>query len=608
MLHNTSRRLLCLPLGALTLLTGTSLSGCVPTEEPEAPPTVIIVDDDEAEVTPPEPVCGNGVVEGDEVCDDGVNDGMAGSCLADCSGEGVSTCGNGVIDDGEHCDGTLGMVSCNALGFDGGGTSQCTTSCALDVTTCTGVRRLPDVEGSSIGVSADNRFEIYQDIQLECDESTCYSDPGEPGVIYTLDLAGGDVISHGQELATISLTPIDAQRYWILADWDREDHHGQLQIRRFDGTADPVVVASRVSVDNFVNTHATHLGYVDTDGNAWVVRHGEVDPVKVYAADRWISSFVLGPDGTTALIEEDEKVAWLSLDGGRIDFDGHVSTSSADGRWAVVTPVDRVGAQVISITSGAVLKTLVRPLDAAHFSPSSNFLYMRETACSFQSRTSVMSLPDGETTTFGECARYQFHGLEHFTDDDRWLMQSRYLEEGGQNELVFTDLDTRETTVIPYRFVSDGDDNPVYAYERSSEQLIFSGVHSDGTGSRAHRLELSTGTVHALGDDFAGADAEDGGWLIARRSDPSTWTWDRYFMTPNGSSEIIARRTDWITTVSTVPGLYVVQRESTRGLFFARRGQSTLEPLSEESAWDVRVYGPYLVWRDFDGAWLTIPH
>lgn len=48
-------------------------------------------------------VCGDGEVEGDEVCDDGVNDGGYGSCAVDCSALGPH-CGDGELGGPEVCD------------------------------------------------------------------------------------------------------------------------------------------------------------------------------------------------------------------------------------------------------------------------------------------------------------------------------------------------------------------------------------------------------------------------------------------------------------------------------------------------------------------------
>jgi cysteine-rich repeat protein len=67
------------------------------------------------------PVCGNGVVEDDEVCDDGVNDGSYGSCNADCTAPGPF-CGDGAVngeepcDDGDDVDGNGCNVDCVVSG------------------------------------------------------------------------------------------------------------------------------------------------------------------------------------------------------------------------------------------------------------------------------------------------------------------------------------------------------------------------------------------------------------------------------------------------------------------------------------------------------------
>jgi len=69
----------------------------------------------------PEAVCGNGVVEGDEDCDDG-NRTNSDLCSSICEVRGWGGCGNGVVDIGEACD-------------DGNGVDDdaCTNSCGLPV-------------------------------------------------------------------------------------------------------------------------------------------------------------------------------------------------------------------------------------------------------------------------------------------------------------------------------------------------------------------------------------------------------------------------------------------------------------------------------------------
>jgi cysteine-rich repeat protein len=70
-------------------------------------------DDPTGEDTDAEPVCGDGIVNGDEVCDDGINDGSYGSCLEDCSGY-AEHCGDGIVNGDEVCDDGV-----NDGGYDG---------------------------------------------------------------------------------------------------------------------------------------------------------------------------------------------------------------------------------------------------------------------------------------------------------------------------------------------------------------------------------------------------------------------------------------------------------------------------------------------------------
>jgi hypothetical protein len=117
-----------------------------------------------------DPVCGDGVVDDGEACDDGINDGSYGGCAPDCSalaancgdanvddGDGevcddgvndggyegcnadclslAAYCGDGIIDDVEACDGdALGDNTCESEGFDGGELSC--GDCALNTESC----------------------------------------------------------------------------------------------------------------------------------------------------------------------------------------------------------------------------------------------------------------------------------------------------------------------------------------------------------------------------------------------------------------------------------------------------------------------------------------
>jgi cysteine-rich repeat protein len=62
-------------------------------------------------VTTCSPVCGNGTVEGNEVCDDGKNDGSPGGCLPGCLGR-APFCGDGVVTTPpEACDDGSNLVT-----------------------------------------------------------------------------------------------------------------------------------------------------------------------------------------------------------------------------------------------------------------------------------------------------------------------------------------------------------------------------------------------------------------------------------------------------------------------------------------------------------------
>jgi hypothetical protein len=97
------------------------------------------------------PTCGDGIIDGDEVCDgadlgsetcasQGFSNGPLG-CLGDCAGFdtsacGNASCGNGVQDAGEDCDGPdLGGADCGSLGFDNGSLA-CAFDCTLNTSGC----------------------------------------------------------------------------------------------------------------------------------------------------------------------------------------------------------------------------------------------------------------------------------------------------------------------------------------------------------------------------------------------------------------------------------------------------------------------------------------
>ena len=55
-------------------------------------------------VDEPEPVCGNGIIEPPETCDDGTFNGRATVCNTTCDGPTPPVCGNGITEPPETCD------------------------------------------------------------------------------------------------------------------------------------------------------------------------------------------------------------------------------------------------------------------------------------------------------------------------------------------------------------------------------------------------------------------------------------------------------------------------------------------------------------------------
>lgn len=96
-------------------------------------------------------VCGNETIEGDEVCDDGINNGQYGYCNSECTAEGPY-CGDGDIYSAEEqCDGSsLESETCVSLDFYGG-TLACEGDCTFDTSSCTGTPPPPPSGGGGGG-------------------------------------------------------------------------------------------------------------------------------------------------------------------------------------------------------------------------------------------------------------------------------------------------------------------------------------------------------------------------------------------------------------------------------------------------------------------------
>ncbi len=120
-------------------------------DDAPAPTTAPPMDDGEDDGAPAEPMCGNNIIDGEDVCDGtelgetescvalGFEQGQL-ACTANCGGYDLSDCGffecgNGKEEGEEDCDGTVGKETCVSQGFDNG-TLFCTMDCEYNDDGC----------------------------------------------------------------------------------------------------------------------------------------------------------------------------------------------------------------------------------------------------------------------------------------------------------------------------------------------------------------------------------------------------------------------------------------------------------------------------------------
>ena len=140
------------------------------------------------------PICGNGIVEAGEECDD---EGESANCDEDCT---IAACGdlhvNGAA--GEECeDDDLGTGTCEKLGFDVG-TLACGTGCSYDESGC---YVLPEEPVLQLSFSQVKRFDFSWEAVAGADyyrieESVA---PSEPFVQIGEDIMG-ESVSHEMPL------------------------------------------------------------------------------------------------------------------------------------------------------------------------------------------------------------------------------------------------------------------------------------------------------------------------------------------------------------------------------------------------------------------------
>lgn len=213
------------------------------------------------------PICGDGLVQGNEVCDDGVNDGSYGGCLPGCMGRGPH-CGDGTVNGPEVCD-----DGSNTTLYGGLTSGACAPGCVLAPYCGDGV--VSNNEQCDEGVlngsgpcSLDCKGDFYypasftQDFQGTCPPGTRvqWLDAGlqanfpESGGTYpSIDVAvqAGDEVSALQPTAPISIgsltgPPEDQSSFWTNFEVKtplEAEHLEQKKLLRLTLTLNPTVDA-----------------------------------------------------------------------------------------------------------------------------------------------------------------------------------------------------------------------------------------------------------------------------------------------------------------------------------------------------------------------------
>lgn len=154
-------------------------------------------------------VCGNNIIEGDELCDlgqlagetcqsQGFQGGQLG-CLLTCEAYntlGCFVCGNGIVDLPEDCEGEIDeKTTCETLGFQDG-TVTCGADCLYDTSDCSicgdGIRQGPEAcDGLDLGGETCESLGFDEGV-LGCNIPTCGHDfSGCSGGQYFQDFEGG---------------------------------------------------------------------------------------------------------------------------------------------------------------------------------------------------------------------------------------------------------------------------------------------------------------------------------------------------------------------------------------------------------------------------------
>ncbi|MFH2010992.1 MAG: hypothetical protein ABI333_30615 [bacterium] len=130
-----------------------------------------------------DPHCGNGIVEGIEACDDGLqnSDTAPDACRSDCT---LARCGDAVADTGEGCDGAdLAQQTCSDISPFNHGTLSCASGCTLDTSQCyqcgnSTIEPGEDCEGGNLAGGTCSSVAGLSDGTLACTGACAYDTAG----------------------------------------------------------------------------------------------------------------------------------------------------------------------------------------------------------------------------------------------------------------------------------------------------------------------------------------------------------------------------------------------------------------------------------------------
>lgn len=249
-------------------------------------------------------VCGDGVLGGDEDCDDGntdPDDGCDAACAVEagwaCEGAGPSACaevcGDGMLVGAEVCDGDVGEATCARQGYDRGMLACDAVSCTYDTSGCFVVENLQNDNGNcsanEVGCSnGSGTFGNPQDA-LECFTSALvpplqvreveyflgagtvplpdalelivheWAGPGNlPGaLVQSIPLAPADIVAGGNTIALIPAVDVAASTFCV--GFHGEDPGDAFRVDFTDaaGTGESYLLAPASGCEHMVYTEVS---------------------------------------------------------------------------------------------------------------------------------------------------------------------------------------------------------------------------------------------------------------------------------------------------------------------------------------------------------------